>query len=294
MFYLINPTSFKIFDAHLHSYGTFMKPSKDIIEYMDRFQVEKALITTTNRRARPTAHLKLADSESKELNEAQKLEKMLEFRKSLAMGGQLDHQDIIDIAKKAPERFYKVFWFNPKIRPEEEDTDYKILEDHFKKGFCGVKIHSGIHSIKIPKDVIKLVSFMQEYDRDFIFYIHSTPKTPFFSGISTRDMAKLAKQFPNLRIIVGHAGFCMEYAIDVGISLKQYKNIFFETSCSVSFAILSLIRTVGYKRLLFGSDAPITSPIQIEIDKILTLPISKEEKQDILYTNTENLLEKIK
>lgn len=269
-----------------------MKPCKDILEYMDLFNVDKALITTTNTRAKAKDIAKVVKNEIESLSEEKKIEKMFENLKKIGSGGQLDHQDIINIAEKEPERIYKMFWFNPKMSPDEEEHDYKILEEHFNKGFCGVKLHSGIHLIKFPKDVNKLASFMQEYDKNHILYIHSTPKTPYFSGVSTQDIARSAKNFPDLRIIVGHAGFCMEYAIDIGFSLQKYENLFFETSLSVSYALLSLTKTIGHKRILFGSDAPITSPIQIEIDKILTLPISNEQKQDIFYYNLENLLEK--
>ena len=175
---------------------------------------------------------------------------------------------------------------------EEQEEDYRILEDHFKEGFCGVKIHSGFHSIKVPNDIQKLISFMQDYDKDLIFYIHSLPKTSFFGGVSTRDIANLAAKNPNLRIIVGHAANTMSYALDVGMTLRKYENIYFETSCSVSFGIYNLIKTIGHNKILFGSDSPTASTLPIEIEKILSLPrISHEVKQDILYNNVNNLLE---
>lgn len=31
---------FKIFDAHMHSYGTFLNPDEDVIDYINRFNVE--------------------------------------------------------------------------------------------------------------------------------------------------------------------------------------------------------------------------------------------------------------
>lgn len=203
---------------------------------------------------------------------------------------QLDHQDVIDLSNRDPERFYKFFWFNPNIESEQEDHSYNILENHFKKGFCGVKVHSGIHLVKIPRDVIKLASFMQEFNKKFPLFIHFTPKFSAFGGISSKDIAKLAKSFPELPIIVGHAGLAMEFAIDFGLSLKQFKNIYFETSCSIPYAILSLVKTVGHKRLLFGSDAPVTNPLKLEIDKILSLPISNDQKQDIFYNNINGLI----
>ncbi len=249
---------------------------------MDKFNVEKAIITTINRTKFPS---------NNDTQKSNNLSDVLDHFKKVMLKGQISHQDVIDIAKKAPDRFFKFFWFNPNISPEEEQSSYKILANHFDLGFCGVKIHPVFHLVRIPKDLIKVVSFMQEYNKELILYIHSAPRTSIFNGVSPRDIAKLAKKFPNLRIILGHAAYSMEYAMEVGMSLKDYKNIFFETSASVSYGIYRLIRMIGDQRIIFGSDSPVVSPIQIEIDKILTLPISDEEKQDILYNNVNKLLE---
>ena len=283
----MSKTNFKIFDAHFHTYGVYLSPHEDVISYMDYYNVEKAIITTINRTKYYTKQKETASTSGKD----NKITKIRHDFEKLMVKGQLDHSDVKDVVKKSPNRFYKFFWFNPKMNQEEEEKDYKILEEHFKEGFCGVKIHSGFHSIQVPKDIIKLISFMQDYDKKLLFYIHSLPKTAFFKGVSTRDIAKLARDFPNLRIIVGHAANTMSYAIDVGMTLGKYGNIHFETSCSVPFGIYNLIKTIGHKKILFGSDSPTASSLPLEIDKILTLPrTSKEIKQDILYNNVSNLL----
>lgn len=286
----MNMNDYEIFDAHLHSFGIFLSPDEDILRYMNRFNIKKAIITTTNRAARLKKYFEKDDKKNIEKDDGRKIGKAFENFKKMMPKGQLDHLDVINIAEKAPERFYKFFWFNPKIKTEEEEHDYKILEDHLKKDFCGVKIHSGMHLIKVPRDLFKLVSFMQEYNELLPLYIHSIPKVSFFSGIASKDFAKLAKTFPKLRIIVGHAASTMEYALELGLTLQNYKNVFFETSSSIPYGIYNLVRTIGQKRVIFGSDAPITSPIQIEIDKILALPLSSEQKQDILYNNAKDLL----
>ena len=254
---------------------------------MDRFKVDKAIITTISRAKIHTTQKDL----STKIEEGEKISKFNDHFRDLIPKRQLDHSDVKEIVNKAPERFYKFFWFNPNMELKDEETDYQILENHFKEGFCGVKIHSGFHMIKIPQDIIKLVSFMQGFDKNLVLYIHSLPKTAFFSGISPKDIASLAKKFPELRIIVGHAANTMSYAVEVGMTLK-YENVFFETSCSVSFGIYNLIKTIGHQRILFGSDSPTASTLPIEIDKILTLPrISNEIKQDILYNNVSRLME---
>ncbi len=254
---------------------------------MDQYNVEKAILTTINRAKIHKNQKDIAsDSEGKD-----KMIKLLENFKNMQPKSQLSHQDVIDISKKAPERIYKFFWFNPVLKSEEEENSYKILEEHFNKGFCGVKIHSAFNLINFPRDILKLLAFMQEFDKNIVLYIHSLPKTSLFKGISPKDIAKVAKKFPELRFIVGHAAYSMEYAIEIGVALKNYDNVFFETSLSASLGIYNLIKTVGHKKILYGSDSPTTSTLAIEIAKILTLPrISKEIKQDILYNNVFNLL----
>jgi len=257
---------------------------------LDKYNVEKAIITTVNRAASSKIFTNDDMSGKDGVTEKDPVKKAFENLRKLMPKGQLDHQDVIDLSNRDPERFYKFFWFNPKIDTEQEERSYKILEDHFEKGFCGVKIHSGINLVKVPRDSMKLASFMQDFNKKYPLFIHFTPKFSAFGGISSRDLAKLAKSFPGLQIILGHAGLAMEFAIDFGLSLKQYKNIYFETSCSIPYALLSLIKTVGHKRLLFGSDAPVTNPLKLEIDKILCLPIANFQKQDIFYNNINNLL----
>jgi len=280
---------YKIFDAHLHTYGTFLAKDDDLISYLDRHNVQKAIITTVNRAASSKIYATDDNGTGEEVSNENRVKRAFENLRKMTKD-QLDHQDVISISNLDSERFLKFFWFNPKIDREEDDKNFRILENHFKMGFCGVKIHPGIHLIKVPRDIISLASFMQEYNKNFPLYIHFTPKFSAFGGISSKNLAKLAQSFPNLNIILGHAGLAMEFAIDFGLSLKQYKNIYFETSCSIPYAILSLIKTVDHKRLLFGSDAPVTNPLQLEIDKILCLPISNDQKQDIFYNNTNNLV----
>ena len=284
---MISRNNFKIFDAHLHTYGIFLSPHEDIISYMDHHNVEKAIITTINR---AKFHNKQKEYASN-MDDRDDLSKYLDDFKNIIPKGQLSHKDVIDITNKAPDRFYKFFWFNPKLNPEEEENNYKILEDHFKKGFIGVKIHGSFNFFKFPKDILKLAAFMQDFDKKIILFIHSHPKTKFYDGSEPQDIAKLARKFPDLRIIVGHAAYCMEYAVGVGLLLKKFDNIYFETSCSVSLGIYNLIKTLGHKRLLFGSDSPTTSTLPIEIEKIISLPrTSNEVKQDIFYNNVSNLL----
>ncbi|MBY9018702.1 MAG: amidohydrolase family protein [Candidatus Lokiarchaeota archaeon] len=281
--------NFRIFDCHLHTYGTFLGPNKDLITYLDENNIEKAVLTTINRAAKSKIFNTNPEEREKDGQEKTNINQAFENLRKLLPKYQLDHQDVISLSNLDPKRFVKFFWFNPKFDMDKEEKNYRILEDHFKKGFCGVKIHSGINLIKIPRDINKLVSFMQDFDKRFPLFIHSTPKTSYFGGVSCKDIVNLASNNPELTIIVGHAALAMEYAIDLGLALKKFKNVFFETSCSIPYGILSLIKTIGPERIIFGSDAPVTNPLSLEIDKITCLPVSNDIKQDIFYNNAEKL-----
>jgi len=137
---------------------------------LDKNNVEKAIITTVNRAASSKIYTNDDVSDKSGHTESDPVKKAFENLR------------VIDLSNRDPERFYKFFWFNPKIDFEQEEHNYKILESHFEKGFCGVKIHSGIHFVKIPRDTMKLVSFMQDFNKKYPLFIHFTPKFSAFGG----------------------------------------------------------------------------------------------------------------
>lgn len=53
---------------------------------------------------------------------------------------------------------------------------------------------------------------------------------------------------------------------------------------------LALVRTFGAERILFGSDSPWTSQKE-SVKTFMSLPLSKEDKDRILYKNASQLLD---
>ncbi len=52
---------------------------------------------------------------------------------------------------------------------------------------------------------------------------------------------------------------------------------------------VDLIRTFGTERVMFGSDYPVVSP-KDEIERFLSLDLSEQEREDILYNNAKRFL----
>lgn len=90
-----------------------------------------------------------------------------------------------------------------------------------------MKLHPAIHPVSFPDGIRPLAERMQAYDKTFPLYVHSSPSQGLFNGIACRDIRNLAREFPDLRIIVGHAACTMEYAIELGLTLKDRGNVFF-------------------------------------------------------------------
>ncbi len=82
----------------------------------------------------------------------------------------------------------------------------------------------------------------------------------------------------------------MEYCINCIRYFSKMKNVYFETSTSIPYGILSLIKAMGSHRVIYGSDSPAANPPDIEIHKIICLNLDNESLKNVFYNNINNLL----
>lgn len=75
-------------------------------------------------------------------------------------------------------------------------------------------------------------------------------------------------------------------AIDTAKSLP---NFYLETSTGNFLNIQEAIKKAGSSKVIFGSEYPLSHPA-IELQKILMLDVSDQERSDILSGNIKNLL----
>lgn len=100
-------------------------------------------------------------------------------------------------------------------------------------------------------------------------------------------LADLARQFPDVDIILGHIGHAM--FADACYVAKKYPNIWIDTSMNHGGQLLNALAAVGAGRLLFGSDSPTSHPIAAK-SLIETLPLDQKKKDMILGGNICRLL----
>jgi predicted TIM-barrel fold metal-dependent hydrolase len=80
--------------------------------------------------------------------------------------------------------------------------------------------------------------------------------------LNLAQLKEISTTYPNIKLIVAHIGrsYCPRHGM-IGIpALSQYENILFDISANTEQSVMELlIKEVGAKRILFGSDMPITA-----------------------------------
>lgn len=265
----------KIFDAHMHYLGRFKKREEPLTVFLDKYGIDKAIITSLNQAASLSALM------SNDENVDEKT-----FLNQFVMKQQYNHEEVRKLIQAHPERLVGFFWFNPRIASND---DWRLLERYIKEyRFKGVKTQCFVDLLKVPDDLYSLSEFC--IDRNVPLFLHSG--VPFFyqGAFSAKDYYELAKKYKDLKVIIGHAAFSMEYCINCIRYFRTLPNVYFETSTSIPYGIMTLIKTMGSNRVMYGSDAPTANPPDIEINKIKVLNLDKQTLEDVFYNTVSKLI----
>ena len=269
----------KIFDAHVHYLGRFKKRDESIVEYLEKFGIDNAIITTVNKHTTLEKFNLLPDENSMEnFNEAM-------FIEHFGLKDQLDHGEVLKLVQEN-EKLFGFYWFNPKIA---NDDDWKLMKKYIiEYGFKGVKTQMCVDLLKIPEDLFSLADFCIKYDVPL--FLHSSVGFFFQDAFRAKDYYDFIKEFPELKCIIGHAAYSMEYCINLLRYFTNLPNVLFETSVSIPYGIMTLIKIMGDHRVIFGSDAPSATNPDIEINKIKMLNLSKKTLENVFYNNISKLI----
>jgi predicted TIM-barrel fold metal-dependent hydrolase len=265
----------KIFDAHMHYTGKFLRENERLIDFLDRFEIDKAIITTLN----TSANSKLLMT----LDEHTTDDKVV---KKFYSTSQHNHQKVRELVQAHPERLIGFYWFNPNVGDEK---DWKELTRYIKDyKFMGVKTQASLDNLNPKLDLDRLAHFCIKFD--IPLYFHSGTNFFFQKSFKVQSLYDFKKKHKALKLIIGHASFTMEYMISLIKYFKSVPNVYFETSLSVPYGVGVLIKVMGEDRVLYGSDSPAATTPDIEINKIkiLNLPISTQNK--VFYKNINDLL----
>jgi predicted TIM-barrel fold metal-dependent hydrolase len=270
-----------IIDAHAHACGEFLQ-GKNIIEILDRNNVDKVILVPGERGSAKT--YSFPDLASRFPNKdvvpiTNWITKMV-----ITVSGKAKHIDagneyVYELAREFPDRIIQFYW----IRLSTCNALRNLERDFKRYGFKGIKIHQCWESFKVGSEIFNRVTDWAA-SRELPIFVH------LFSKKQAIRLAEYIKKHPETVFIIGHL-FGLEKYIKADI---KSDNIYFEISTPALVSIHRIKKAIKYfgaDRILLGSDTPYgQNNLKTNIEKVMSLDISGEEKNLILGENMRKLL----
>jgi predicted TIM-barrel fold metal-dependent hydrolase len=133
--------------------------------------------------------------------------------------------------------------------------------------FLGAKVYLTLAPAHIPADEIRISDFLPQHQLEvldrhgWIVVLHIPRSVRLRDPVNLADMLEIDQRYPNAKIIIAHVGraYCPEDIGNAFSVLVRTRHLLFDFSANTNVAVFEqLIRTVGPRRILFGSDLPIT------------------------------------
>ncbi len=162
----------------------------------------------------------------------------------------------------------KKYGFPKLFRSEYSMTPDELEEQVKKGGFLGLKPYITNCPPYIPSGEIRIFDFLpHEHLRiadknGWIVMLHIPRSKRLKDAVNIAQLMEIEQRYPNLKLIVAHIGraYSIEDIGDAFTILRNTKNMYFDFTANMcDDAIKACIDAVGTKRLMYGSDLPIST-----------------------------------
>jgi len=157
------------------------------------------------------------------------------------------HDDIAELTRRFPGRFYGIANPNPHLTGAAYETEVRRCVTGL--GFVGIKLHPFAHAVnptgRHGRRVFALADALQ-----VPVIVHTGSGIP-WSAPSL--LGAIADAHPNLKVVVAHAG-AMVLAGEAGQLAARHANVYLETSWTGGFLVREWVHQFGARRVIFGSD----------------------------------------
>jgi uncharacterized protein len=143
----------------------------------------------------------------------------------------------------------------------------ELLSQLRRGGFLGIKVYLTLSETSLAVNEIAIFDFLPRHQLEVLnelglmVMLHIPRDGRLRDPVNIDQMLEIERRFPNVRLIIAHVGraYCEE---DLGDGLailgKETKRMVFDISANTNAAVFAeLIRQIGPRRILFGSDLPI-------------------------------------
>jgi len=159
----------------------------------------------------------------------------------------VDHTYVINALRQHPDKLVGVYMLNPWLGKGELDAAEKAIRH---QGFRGLKLHPMGNSFRADDAVVDpVLRLARRLQVPVMFH------TSYGLGTEPWRVAKIAERFPDVNIIMYHAGI-QPHAADAIKAAKEHRNIFFDTAHSEPDILKAVLEQVPPEQIIFGTDAP--------------------------------------
>jgi predicted TIM-barrel fold metal-dependent hydrolase len=184
-----------------------------------------------------------------------------------------------------PDRILGFGWADPHLGLDKaKDTIKKCLDEY---GMYGIKLNGAQNNYYIddPEIALPLIEEIAKTGKPLAFHVGSDA----FERTHPFRVAKIARRFPELQILVVHmGGAAVPDMSDAVIEFaQQCPNLHLIGSCVYMTRVWKAIQVLGPKRVSYGSDTPFFF-MHVEVAKynaLLDGEVSAEDKHDLMAGN---------
>lgn len=179
------------------------------------------------------------------------------------------------------------------VFPGEENAR-EILENAFRQGLCGVKLHSHVQCFDMDcEGMHEIYEVCTEHDMPLVMHVGREPKSPAnncdpYLLCSAARLERVLKGYPELRVCVPHLGGD-EFAAYQRL-IEDYDNLWLDTTMTLAEYMPNFsappLEEMRVDRIMYGSDFPqLPYAWDRELKKLSELGLSEETLRLILGQN---------
>ena len=133
-------------------------------------------------------------------------------------------------------------------------------------GFSGIKSYLNLAPAYLPRTEIRIYDFFPPHQLEvmdkhrWIVMLHIPRDGRLRDRVNLAQMVEIDTNYPNAQVIIAHVGraYCLKDVDHAFEILSTTRNLLFDFAANTNAWVFErLIRAVGPKRILFGSDLPI-------------------------------------